>query len=173
MHPEAQEYYNIASWLKDKVHYHSISKRIAIKRAQVNHGEIWYCDLGYNVGAEKNKCRPVLVISNNKINNSGKVVVLCITEAKGKLNARNLPSQDSWFLLYCTTTDDDKKIFPGRPIPPKMTSYSFLDKDSVVQCEEIKAVSKARLDMTRGPIGILTPTDFQLIKQKFRRAYNL
>ncbi len=173
MNPEAQEYYNIAGWLKEKVHYHNNSKRTKIKRTQVNYGEVWYCDLGYNIGAEKNKCRPVLVMSNNNINQSEKVVVLCMTDAKGKLNSRNLPVQDSWFLLYSTTVDDDKKIFPGRTIPIKMTPYTFLEKDSIVQCEEIKAVSKARLDTTRGCIGTLIPTDFEMIKKKFKRAYNL
>ncbi|WP_278603914.1 type II toxin-antitoxin system PemK/MazF family toxin, partial [Blautia massiliensis (ex Durand et al. 2017)] len=40
------------------------------KHRQVLHGQIWFCDLGYNIGTEKNKMRPVLVMSNNKINNS-------------------------------------------------------------------------------------------------------
>ena len=54
------------------------------------------------------------------------------------------------------------------------SSYSeFLDKDSMIQCEEIRAVSKARLDANRGCIGTLTPEDFNLVKGKFKRAYNL
>ena len=80
--------YNIASWTKDKVNYNRISKFNTNKHRQVLHGQIWFCDLGYNVGTEKNKMRPVLVMSNNKINNSEKVVVVCITDAKGKVNAR-------------------------------------------------------------------------------------
>ena len=100
MNPEAQEYYNIAGWLKDKVNYNRISKFNTNKRRQVLHGQIWYCDMGYNIGTEKNKLRPVLVMSNNRINNSEKVVIICITDAKGKVNANNLPAQDSWFLLY-------------------------------------------------------------------------
>ena len=39
----------------------------------------------YNIGTEKNKLRPVLVMSNNRINNSEKVVIICITDAKGKV----------------------------------------------------------------------------------------
>lgn len=62
MNLEAQEYYNIASWLKEKVHYHKSSKHNKIKRTQVNYGEIWYCDLGCNIGAEKNKCRPAFPV---------------------------------------------------------------------------------------------------------------
>ena len=81
MNPEAQEYYNIAGWLKDKVNYNRISKFNTNKRRQVLHGQIWYCDMGYNIGTEKNKLRPVLVMSNNRINNSEKVVIICITDA--------------------------------------------------------------------------------------------
>lgn len=47
------------------------------------------------------------------------------------------------------------------------------DKDSMIQCEEIRAVSKSRLDANRGCIGTLTPEDFNLVKGKFKRAYNL
>jgi len=173
LHPETQEYYSIASWLKDKVNYNRISKYKSSRNRQVLNGEIWYCDLGYNVGTEKNKLRPVLVVSNNKINNSEKVVVVSITDAKGKLNANNLPAQDSWLLLYSNTTDDDKMFSPGRTIPSTMHSYSFLDKDSMLQCEEIRAISKSRLDATKGCIGKLEPNDFALFESKFKRCYNL
>ncbi len=173
MHPEAQEYYNIASWQKDKINYHRISKFNSNKHRQVLYGEIWYCDFGYNVGTEKNKMRPVLVISNNKVNNSEKVVVISITDAKGKVNARNLPAQDSWLLLYSATTDTAKMISPDRTIPAHMHTYDFLEKDSMLQCEEIRAVSKSRLDATRGCIGRLEPDDFALFQSKFKRCYNL
>ncbi len=165
MHTEAKEYFDIACWIKTKVQYHDVSKRISTKNMSVKHGEIWFCDLGYNIGTEKNKSRLVLIISNNKVNRSEKVVVLCITDAKGKLNSRNLPAQDSWFLLYSAFTD--------RLVPPNATQYSFLEKDSIVQCEEIRAVSKARLDNNRGCLGTLTSLDLSFIKQKFKRTFDL
>ncbi len=171
MDQEAQEYYNIASWTTDKVNYNRISKFNTNKHRQVLHGQIWFCDLGYNIGTEKNKMRPVLVMSNNKINNFEKVVVVCITDAKGKVNSRCLPIQDSWFLLYSDTEDEEKQVIPGRTIPASMHTYEFLDKDSMIQCEEIRAVSKSRLDANRGCIGALTPEDFNLVKGKFKRAY--
>lgn len=173
MNQEAQEYYNIASWTKDKVNYNRISKFNTNRKRQILHGQIWFCDMGYNVGTEKNKMRPVLVISNNKINNSEKVVVVCITDAKGKVNANNLPIQDSWFLLYSDTDDEEKQISAGRKVPGSMQVYDFLDKDSMIQCEEIRAVSKSRFDSARGCIGTLIPEDFEIVKGKFRRAYNL
>lgn len=170
---ETTEYFNIGTWLSKKINYHLRSKNSSVKKIQVNYGEVWYCDLGYNIGTEKNKLRPVLVISNNKINQAEKVVVLSITDAKGKLNPNDLPLQDSWYLLYSDTLDDNKKIYPGRKIKNGDSPYDFLEKDSIVQCEEIKAVSKARLDTTRKSIGTLAPKDFKLIKQKLMRAYNL
>ena len=173
MIPEAQEYYNIAAWQKNKVEYNRISKFNSNKRRQILHGQIWFCDMGYNIGTEKNKMRPVLVMSNNKINTSEKIVVVCITDAKGKVNSNNLPAQGSWFLLYSSTQDEAKMVVPGRTVPAQMHTYDFLDKDSMVQCEEIRAVSKSRLDVSRGCIGELTAEDFALVKGKFRRAYNL
>lgn len=86
--------------------------------------------MGYNVGTEKNKIRPVLVISNSKINQAEKVMVLAITDAKGKLNSNDLPLQDSWYLLYSDTSDDNKKIYPGRMIKKGNSAYRFLEKDS-------------------------------------------
>ena len=58
-------------------------------------------------------------------------------------------------------------------MPDSMHVYEFLEKDSMIQCEEIRAVSKSRLDAARGCIGVLTPEDFELVKGKFRRAYSL
>lgn len=173
MNQEAQEYFNIATWQKDKVNYNRISKFNTNKHRQVLYGQIWFCDMGHNIGTEKNKMRPVLVMSNNRINNSEKIVVVCITDARGKINANNLPVQDSWFLLYSNTQDDEKMLKPGRIVPDNMHIYDFLEKDSMIQCEEIRAVSKSRLDISRGCIGRLTSKDFELVKEKFRRAYDL
>ena len=42
--------------------------------------------------------RPVLVMSNNKINNSEKVVVVCVTDAKGKSKRKMFA--DSGFMVF-------------------------------------------------------------------------
>jgi len=167
----SDEYYKMGCWVSRKFGYNKRSFYIKIKRAQVHPGEVWYCDMGYNIGTEKNKWRPVLVVSNNKINNSDKVVVICITDAKGKLNANDLPAQDSWYLLYSSTIDNANKLKPDRVIPTNNVPYSFLEKDCVVQCEEIRAVSKARLDLLKGVVGKLRPKDLNKLREKFMRAY--
>ena len=132
-----------------------------------------YCNLGFNIGEEKNKMRPVLVISNNKINRSGKVVVICITDAIGKLNQNDLPSQDSWYLLYSDTMDDKKMYRAGRKIKFNQKANKFLDKDSVVQCEEIRSISKARLNRNKGCIGKIDNEDLKFIKMKLERVFQI
>ncbi len=161
---ESQEYINIGAWLKDKFLYHMRSDYNRVKRMQVNYGEIWYCDFGYNIGKEKNKIRPIIVISNNKVNRSEKVVVIAITDADGKLDSNNRPAQSSWYLLYSSANG---------ATPENQNAYDFLDKNSVVQCEEIRSVSKARLDANRGCIGKLEDKDMDVIKAKFRKTFNL
>jgi mRNA-degrading endonuclease toxin of MazEF toxin-antitoxin module len=168
-----REYFNIGSWLKDKLTYQIKSKSQSVQKLQINYGEVWFCDMGYNIGDEKNKMRPVLVISNNKINQSKKVVVLCITDAKNKLNKNGLPCQDSWYLLYSNTTDNNKMYSPRRIIRKGNTPYNFLDKDSIVQCEDIRSVSKARMNTKNKCLGIINPNDMNIIKNKFSRTYNL
>ncbi len=171
--PINDDFFNMGIWLSSKFKYHKSASHNKIKNAQVNHGEVWYCDLGYNIGEEKNKCRPVIIISNNKINRTGKVIAACITDTNNKLNSKNLPAQDSWYLLYSSTSDVNKMIFPNRTIPSNQNTYSFLDKDSLVQCEEIRIVSKARLDFAKGSIGTISPDDLKFIKQKLKRVFEI
>jgi Growth inhibitor len=169
---EIEEYYNLGTWNSNKFMYNKISKSPTSKRLQILQGSVWHCDLGFNVGTEKNKLRPVLIISNNLVNRTEKVVVLSITDAKGKVNQNILPAQDSWYLLYADTTDVNKMVVPNRVIRGGAIPYTFLDKDSIVQCEEIRAVSKARFDCVKGAVGQLTPNDLQKISGKFMRVYN-
>lgn len=167
-----QEYFNMGKWLGDKLHYHKISYYNSIKRKQVLQGEVWKCDLGCNIGEEKNKKRPVLVISNNFISRTGKVIVACITDADGKIKAgSHVPIYDSWCLLYANTTDNAKMFRIGRTVPRNNIPYSFLDKDSVVQCEELKAVSKARLSINK--LGDIAPTDLIKIKNRLKIVFDI
>jgi mRNA interferase MazF len=165
-----EDYFNIGSWLHKKLGYHKISNHRVEKNKQVILGEIWQCDLGYNIGEEKNKVRPAMVISNNSINRTGKAVVICITDAQNKVNRFNLPPQNSWYLLYSDTADVTKMFAPGRVIPSGATRYTFLDKDSVLQCEEIRSVSKTRL-LSR--VGNINPTDLVRIKEKMKKVFDI
>lgn len=162
---------SIKNWVNTKIYYHRKSTSLSIIKKELNYGEVWNCDLGFNIGQEKNKKRPVLILSNNKINRSGKVLVLCITDAKDKINNQGFPQESSWYLLYSNTNIQEKMYKKYRKIPNNQNQYYFLDKDSIVQCEEIKSVSKARFDLKKGKLGNLHNDDIKIIKKKLAKVF--
>lgn len=165
------DYFNIGSWIKDKMNYHKHSDYNKIKYKQINQMEIWICDFGYNIGQEKNKKRPVIILSNNRANRSGKVLVAPITDANNKINKSNLPMQNTWYLLYSDTAIGSKMFKPNRVIPKNAKSYYWLDKDSVIQCEEMASVSKARL--LKSKIGKLENDDWNKLILKINNVFDI
>jgi mRNA interferase MazF len=165
------EFFNIGSWLSKKMEYHRISNHNSVKRKQVNQGEIWDCDLGFNIGEEKNKKRPVVVVSNNSANRTGKIVVAPITDARGKVNPTGLPQHNTWYLLLSDTTDDNKMHTPNRRVPKSAIQYSFITKDSIIQCEELRSLSKARLVGVKK--GNLDPADLDRLKNKLKKVFDI
>lgn len=157
---------DLARWTGDKVQKHFYALNNSLSNRRVLQGEIYGCDLGVNIGDEKNKFRPVLVISKGKINHTSKVIVLAITDAKGKVNQQtNKPNEKYWYLLYSSTNLESNMIYSNRIVPPNDTKYK-LYKDSLVQCEEIRIVSKSRLNFKNGPIDKLSTVDLeQIIKR--------
>lgn len=165
------DYFNIGTWIKEKMNYHKQSDYKSIKHKQINQMEIWICDFGYNIGQEKNKKRPVIILSNNRANRSGKVLVAPITDAANKINNSNLPIQNTWYLLYSETRILSKMFKPNRVIPKNATSYYWLDKDSIIQCEEMTSVSKARL--LKSKIGDLEKDDWNKLIKKINNVFDI
>lgn len=140
-----------AKWLKRKIELIE-SKDLLIRNQnakgtryiiQVRRGGIFDCELGYgNVGGEKNKTRPVLVLSKNVLNNGHTVVVVPLS-TKFDLAINGLPRYRNHYLL-------------------KKAKYSFLDRDSVVKFEDIRSVDVVRLRQLRGNID---ETDMKRMKR--------
>lgn len=164
------DFYDLAKWVSRKVEFH---KNAGSKKSkQVNQGEVWGCDFGFNIGEEKNKHRPVIVISNNKVNRTGKVVVAPLTDAMNKVDIETkLPYKNTWYLLFTSKSDTTKWYNSERILPLKANSYAWLDKDSVIQCEEPRTVSKARLDFKKK--GNLNSDDFEILKKKIAATFDI
>lgn len=157
------------TWLSKQIKLHKESQKRHVQRMNVLKGEIYYCDFGYNIGEEKLKKRPALVISSNKINSNGsKILVAAITDADGKVILKtHKPAKNTWYLLYSSTTDPNNMYSPGRPM--KGISYSCFSKDSMLQLEEMRYVSKARLD---AKIGVIDPADLKAIGIKLNNVFD-
>lgn len=91
-------------------------------------GRIVNVNYGENVGFEKNKTRPSVIVSVDSSNqSSGNVIVVPLTKKANKSkDGRPFRLLKSQYLLL-------------------KSSYSGLIFDSVVQCEDIRVVSKVRL----------------------------
>lgn len=96
---------------------------------KMKRGEIYFADLDPTVGAETQKKRPVLIVSNNANNNvAATVTIVPITSIL-------------------------KKIYPFEVLLE--SSKTGLSKDSKAQCHQIRTISKLRLSSS-SPVGIVS-----------------
>ncbi|WP_340395773.1 type II toxin-antitoxin system PemK/MazF family toxin, partial [Bacillus smithii] len=111
------------------------------KRRKIVQGGIYLCTLGENIGSEQNtehgEQRPVIVLSNNMINPTAPNVLIAplSKQLKTKQNRKGLtvPKYNSHYFLY-------------------KNKYSFLNYDSAVKTEELRSVSKIRLNVLLGQV---------------------
>jgi len=99
------------------------------KNAFIPRGRIVNVKFGENIGFEKNSKRPAVVVSVDSSNQtSGNVIVAPLT-TKSRKTASKRPFRllKSQYLL-------------------KQEKYEGLAFDSIVQCEDIRSISKARLE---------------------------
>jgi mRNA interferase MazF len=89
-------------------------------------GDVFMAGLEPVQGSEQGGTRPVVVVSRDALNRSAPIVVVCsITDAANK-----------------------KKIYPSHV--PVAAGAGGLRLDSIVICEQVRAISKTRL---RQPLG--------------------
>ena len=131
-----------AKWLKRKADLIEekavlIAKKTTLHSpyiAYVRRGGIFDCELGHgNVGGEKNKTRPVLVLSTNVLN-KGHTVLIVPLSTKFDIDPRTrLPKYKNHYLL-------------------RKRDYPFLDRDSVAKFEDLRSVDVVRLRKLRGNV---------------------
>lgn len=113
----------------------------------MNKGDIYQANLNPTVDSEQSGTRPVLIVSRNGINRSSPVVVI-VPISKYKKGKKIYPSQ-------CLITADNS---------------NGLDVDSIVKCEQVRAVSKSRLSRKR---GTLTQTDMKNVDEAIKIVFAL
>lgn len=86
----------------------------------VKRGEIWFADLGDNVGSEPSHERPVLVMQSDQINRSDFQTVVVVG----------------------VTSNCNYAQIPGNVLIPK--SEGLLPKDSVIVAAHLAAIDKSR-----------------------------
>jgi mRNA interferase MazF len=103
-------------------------------------GEIYYATLDPTVGSEIKKRRPVLIVSNNISNRTGDIITV-------------LP-----------LTSNVSRVYPFEVLLNQ--DESGLSKDSKVQAQQIRTISKQRV--SGGVVGQLTVEKMQAIDSAIR-----
>ena len=131
-----------SKWLKRKTELIEQKEQLILQKnttgapqiVQAYRGAIFDAELGEgNIGGEKNKTRPVLIISPNQLN-KGHTVVIVPLSTKFQLAQNGLPKYRNHYLL-------------------KKSDYPFLDQDSAVKFEDIRSIDVVRLRQLRGNIS--------------------
>lgn len=104
------------------------------KSTNIHYGDIVWVDLGVLCGSEQGGTRPALVISNDKNNLHSPIISI-------------VPLSSSKFKR------DHKSYLPTHiTISPNETGVSGIDRDSVVMCEQTRAIDKSRVISKSGHI---------------------
>lgn len=119
-------------------------------------GEIFWCELGENIGSETNKKRPVLVISSSKKNKRLSHVIIAPLSTTVKYKKYGEP--------------DSGLKYPHQFLLTK-SNYPFLKSDSVVKIEQLRTVSKNRL--IGYSIGSLDTDSLRIINNKISSFLDL
>ncbi|KEH88404.1 hypothetical protein Z966_03885 [Clostridium novyi A str. NCTC 538] len=143
-------------WLARKIEL--IELKAENKKKHINpvikRGGVFNIELGMgNLGGEKNKKRPCLVITRNELNNGDTVVIIPLsTKLKSKKDSAGkiVPMYKNHMIL-------------------RKSKYSFLKDDSCVKCEDIRAVDKVRI---KEHLGNIDKMDMQLLKKRVLYAFD-
>ncbi|MCT3137837.1 type II toxin-antitoxin system PemK/MazF family toxin [Lactococcus lactis] len=119
-------------------------------------GDIFWCELGENVGSETNKKRPVLVISSSKKNKRLSHVVIAPISTTVK---------------YKKYGESDSGLKYSHHFLLTKSNYPFLKSDSVVKIEQLRTVSKNRL--IGYSVGSLDTNSLRIINKKISSFLDL
>ncbi len=150
---DAQSY---IQWLnkKLKLNNYSIQNKAQLLNWKINRGQIYTCFLGENIGFEKSKmsARPCVIVSTQRINHeSGNVIVIPLSKNIKYVRGTNKLKYPYHFVL-------------------KKSNYPKLQFDSVIQCEDIRCVSKARLSKY---ICNVKSDDLKAIRKRLKNALQI
>lgn len=116
-------------------------------RKTIVHGNIYNVNLGYNLGHEIDKRRPALIISNQPYNESPNGMATIIPLTKDIMEDKNgYPIYKFHYIL-------------------RKEQFDFLVYDSTLELDQIRAVSRKRID-TGKIIGSIDKSTLNSIQQK-------
>jgi len=116
-------------------------------------GHVAFAEFGENIGDEKNLLRPVLIISNDRQNSKSNCII-----AAPMTNADNKKDVNGKIKLLATHALLEKSVF------------NFLKSSSIVQFENMRSISKARVGK---PIGYIDKISMTALEKYIKEAVGI
>ena len=149
------KYENFFRWAAHKLKIQERFDRNNQSRVRYPRGSVYACYFGENIGHEKSRleARPCLIVSSNGINfkSSNVIVVPLSKDIKFKDTSRTALKYEWHYVL-------------------RKSKYIRLNFDSVVQCEDIRCVSKSRMGTY---ITSIDSSDMDEIKKRLKKTLQL
>ncbi|MFQ6585412.1 type II toxin-antitoxin system PemK/MazF family toxin [Priestia megaterium] len=122
-------------------------------------GAIHLCELGENIGSEQNEERPVLIVSNDRINSTA-------------TNVKIIPLSKTLKTKTIKNRKGKTQIVPkvGTHFFLKRDKYGFLTYNSAAMAEGITTVSKIRLGKH---LGNISDEDLKKILSRLKWVFDL
>lgn len=126
---------------------------------QVYQREIFYCNLGFNIGSEQGDRRPVVVLQNNIGNQFGNTTIIApITTYE---NSTFTKENGVWYIEYMENNVNIKRKLDFYEIPVEVEKGSKYNITGIVNIVHMREVSKKRLSNL--PVAKITADNFREI----------
>ena len=145
---------NQLKWFNKKLDLFSAQMPKVVKQR-----EIFYCELGQNIGSEQEGRRPVVILQNNVGNAHAGITLVAPVTSFRKGSLKTVKGQ-----LYLEEKKNGKnhlKKLLFYDIPLELEKDSKYDIYGVANVSQIRVVSKSRLALT--PVATITIKNFKMI----------
>lgn len=158
--------------LEKNLHYIQwVNKKLKISKSSrkytVAQREIYYCDLGVNIGSEQGENRPVVILQNNSGNKSGNTTIIApITSHEKSVQYDNDKNK---YYINITNTDGTsyKKYLDYYEIPVIIEDGYYQKIGGFVNIAHIREIDRKRICCKKS--AIITKDCFRDIKNAITR----
>lgn len=143
-----------AQWFNKKVELYSVQQPKMVKQR-----EIFYCELGQNIGSEQEGRRPVVILQNNVGNAHAKITLVAPITSFQKGSIKTIG--DELFLEDSRGNEPILRPLRFYDIPVELEEDSKYQIYGVVNISQIRVVNKSRLAQI--PVASVTVENFEKI----------
>ncbi len=145
---------------KSKLQFEGMPKRV-YKR------DIFYCELGYNLGSEQTEKRPVVILQNNRGNSSSPTTIVAPITTHKDAEIITEDNGDNYFKFIDDKGNEKKKKLNYYEVPVELEPNYKQEIKGYINVAQIRTISKKRL--SKGYVANITHENDELIKEAVKK----